>query len=283
MASHSGKSPEDVIGKNLFECFPDLPQSWLEKKLKGVFLLKNFAFTTWEQRPYLFKFYHNRPATSIVADMQQNCTFIPVKEKDGAVNTVCITISDVTDTSIFQLMLAQSKDLLEKQSQRDGLTNIYNRNFWESQLRVEVNRIRRHGQSLSVAMIDIDHFKRINDNLGHLAGDEVIRRVAKIIEACLRECDAAGRYGGEEFGATLVNTDKEGALVCGERIRLAIEQATISFNDTLIPVTASVGVATLSDAIADADELIDQADRALYTSKRAGRNRVTVYEPDKSD
>ena len=279
MASHSGKSPDDVIGKNIFESFPDLPKNWLEKKLKGVFLLKNFAFTTWEQRPFLFEFYHNRPATSIVANMQQNCTFIPVKDGNGEVNSICITIADVTDTSIFQMMLSQSRDQLERQSQRDGLTDIYNRNFWESQLRIEVNRNRRHGQNLSVAMIDIDHFKRINDNLGHLAGDEVIKRVAHIIRDCLRECDAAGRYGGEEFGATLVNTDAEGALVCGERIRVAIEKAKIQFHDTLIPVTASVGLATWNEKIVDADELIDQADQALYTSKRNGRNRVSAYTP----
>lgn len=105
MAIHSGKHSEDLIGKNLFESFPELPQKWLEKKIKNVFILKNYAFTSWEQRPYLFRFYHNRPITGGVDTMQQNCTFLPVKNAQEEVEYVCITLFDFTDTAIFEKKL----------------------------------------------------------------------------------------------------------------------------------------------------------------------------------
>ena len=105
MASHSGKHSEDLLGKNLFEVFPDLPVEWLKKKINNVFVLKNYAFTSWEQRPYLFQFQHNRPITGGVDAMQQNCTFLPVKNIQDEVEYVCITLSDFTDTAIFQQQL----------------------------------------------------------------------------------------------------------------------------------------------------------------------------------
>ena len=105
MAIHSGKHSEDLVGKNLFESFPELPQQWLEKKIKNVFILKNYAFTSWEQRPYLFRFHHNRPITGGVDTMQQNCTFLPVKNAQEEVEYVCITLFDFTDTAIFEKKL----------------------------------------------------------------------------------------------------------------------------------------------------------------------------------
>lgn len=105
MASHSGKHSEDLLGKNLFEAFPELPNEWLKKKINNVFILKNYAFTSWEQRPYIFQFQHNRPITGGVDTMQQSCTFLPVKNTQDEVEYVCITLFDFTDTAIFQQQL----------------------------------------------------------------------------------------------------------------------------------------------------------------------------------
>ena len=102
MATHSKHPAADVVGRNLFECFPELQQKWLERKIQGVFLLKNYAFTSWEQRPFLFRFHHNRPITGGVDAMRQNCTLLPLKNSRGEVELVCLTLADFTDTAMFQ-------------------------------------------------------------------------------------------------------------------------------------------------------------------------------------
>lgn len=115
MAMHSGHEVADVIGRNLFECFPELPRVWLEKKIRNVFLLKNYAFTSWEQRPYLFRFQHNRPVTGGVDAMQQSCTFLPVKGLGESVEHVCVTLFDFTDTAIFHRQLTHAIADLEQE------------------------------------------------------------------------------------------------------------------------------------------------------------------------
>ena len=102
MALHSQHTADETVGKNLFDCFPELPQKWLARKIDSVFVLGNYAFTSWEQRPFLFRFKHNRPITGGVDAMRQNCTLIPQKSNNGDVELVCITISDFTDTAMYQ-------------------------------------------------------------------------------------------------------------------------------------------------------------------------------------
>ncbi len=102
MAVHSGRAADEVLGQNLFDCFPELPRKWLEKKIQSVFVLKNYSFTSWEHRPYLFRFHHNRPITGGIDTMQQNCTFLPVRGDGENVNHVCVTIFDYTDTALYQ-------------------------------------------------------------------------------------------------------------------------------------------------------------------------------------
>ncbi|MDI1260006.1 ATP-binding protein [Aquabacterium sp.] len=112
MAMHSGMTAEEVKGRNLFECFPELPSKWLEKKIQNVFLLKNYAFTSWEQRPHLFKFPHNRSVTGGMESMRQNCTFLPVKQGE-AVDHVCVALFDYTETALFQKQLTTTIAALE--------------------------------------------------------------------------------------------------------------------------------------------------------------------------
>lgn len=115
MATHSQLSEEAVVGKNLFDCFPELPRKWLERKIESVFVLKNYAFTSWEQRPFLFRFHHNRPITGGVDAMRQNCTFLPQKNSSGEVDLVCVTLVDFTDTAMFQDRLTEAIAELEKE------------------------------------------------------------------------------------------------------------------------------------------------------------------------
>lgn len=279
MEMNSGRRAQEVVGRNLFEAFPELPKTWLEKKIQSVFLLKNFGFTSWEQRPYLFKFRHNRPVTGGVDCMRQDCTFVPVKDQDGQINHICVTLLDVTDTSIYQSQLKEARDRLSEASNRDGLTGVYNRRYLEQALAKEFARVKRYEGALSLIMVDIDHFKRVNDERGHLAGDEVIRRTAEILSSCIRESDTLGRYGGEEFAVLLPHTKLEGAVVLAERLRKCIAAHAVTFGNQSIPVTISVGVAELMPDTPNYEQLIQDADTALYQSKDGGRNRVTAFNP----
>ena len=153
----------------------------------------------------------------------------------------------------------------------DGLTKIANRRTFESTLEREVARATRSAEHLSLVMIDIDHFKRLNDEHGHQAGDEVLRNVAAALSCECRDFDTAARYGGEEFAVVLPGCGPDEARVIAERLRQAVAAAP-----SAVPITASAGVATYPAHAGDADTLVRAADDALYDSKRSGRNRTTV-------
>ena len=277
MENHSQKKSADVLGKNLFECFPELPKQWLERKIKNVFLLKNFSFTSWEHRPYLFRFQHNRPITGGVDYMRQNCTFLPIKDENDQFKYVCVTIFDATDTSIYEGMLKNAVKSLAEASNRDGLTELYNRRYLEQAMRRELGRTTRYGGTLSCVIVDLDFFKKINDTYGHVTGDEVLRAAAQTFSINLRASDTLGRYGGEEFVLILPETDSEGAMILADRLRIRLEETPIQIVGGAIHVTASIGVATYHDGIKDPETFLHEADTALYHSKRTGRNRVTLF------
>ena len=128
---------------------------------------------------------------------------------------------------------------------------------------------------LSVALLDLDHFKRINDTYGHSRGDEVLAAVATVLRSSLRESDFVGPYGGEEFLLLLPDTGRDQAVVVAEKVRVAV--ASLGLSEISQPVTASLGVATVPDDAGDADTLIRAADRALYAAKGNGRNRVELF------
>ena len=152
----------------------------------------------------------------------------------------------------------------------DGLTGIANRGTFQTVLAKELARSRRTGESVGLALLDLDHFKRLNDTHGHQAGDEVLRRVGGILDEFSRGFDTPARYGGEEFAIVLPHTTPEEGMQVAERLRQAIVSADIEPS-----VTVSIGVACFPDHAADDDELVRVADEALYASKGTGRNRVT--------
>ncbi len=279
MAVNSGREAHEVLGNNLFDSFSGLPEKWLRKKINSVFILKNFAFTGWEQRSYLFQFRHNRPVTGSTDFMMQNCTFLPIMGANGEVQAVCITVFDVTDISIYQNQLKDAMAKLEDMSIRDGLTEIYNRRYIETQLAAEFDRCRRYDGTMSAILFDLDHFKNVNDTYGHLAGDEVLRQVSKTLVDVLRTSDVAGRYGGEEFTVILPNTSLEGGMKSAERIRSAIEKLHIVFEGQHIPVTVSIGVTEFRKETKSHEAMLQEADTALYICKENGRNQSRAYDP----
>jgi diguanylate cyclase (GGDEF)-like protein len=280
MENHSGLRPDHVIGHGLFELFPEVPEKWLRRKAEAVFLLKNRAFATWEQRPYLLRFKNYRPITGPAEFMYQNTTLIPLVSVDGEVRHVGIIIYDVTDIAVSRRELETANEQLAALSRIDRLTQLYNRGYWEERLAEEFRRARRSGSPCSLVMFDIDHFKKVNDTYGHQAGDEVIRRTARELRETARATDICGRYGGEEFGVVLTDTDAEHATIFCERLRKRIEAEAVTHEANEIAYTISLGVAGLSEEVADYAAWLERADQALYQSKRGGRNRVSVFGKD---
>ncbi|NOX91173.1 MAG: diguanylate cyclase [Gammaproteobacteria bacterium] len=280
MEIHSERKADTVVGQNLFEAFPELPRKWLDRKIENIFILKNFSFTSWEQRPYLFKFAHNRPVTGGVDCMRQDCTLMPIKDDNSEVQYVCFTLFDATDTSIYQSKLEKTTEKLRELSNRDGLTRLFNRRYVEEALEKEFNRARRYNNKLSVILTDIDFFKKVNDMYGHLAGDEVLRIMSQRLASGLRGTDVLGRYGGEEFLVVLPETDMQGAHVLAERLRKIVQAEPVAVEGESLTINISLGISELRDNTAAYAQLIAEADLALYQSKKNGRNNTTLFQPD---
>ncbi|MEF2231861.1 MAG: sensor domain-containing diguanylate cyclase [Pseudodesulfovibrio sp.] len=163
---------------------------------------------------------------------------------------------------------------------RDGLTRIYNRHSFEERLVYEIKRRRRYNHDLSLLMVDLDHFKQVNDTYGHKAGDMVLRKMGEILTETFRTTDLAARYGGEEFVVLLPHTSERHAWNLAERVREAIETCTFSSEGQEFTVTASIGVASVeAGALTRDDDLIVKADKALYEAKHNGRNMVVISKP----
>ena len=277
MENHSGYFPREVKDKVLFKLFEEIPQDWFERKAQSVFLLKNKAFTIWEQRPYLFKFDSYRPVTGSAEFMYQNTTFIPLLSSTGEVSHLCLLIYDVTDNAVNKINLEQSNNELALLSQTDGLTGLLNRAHWTTCLYAEYKRWIRTQHVSSLVMLDIDHFKCINDTYGHLVGDQVIRDISALIQEYARETDIAGRYGGEEFALILVDTSSKNAYIFAERLRSAVEAMIVKYAGVEVNFTISIGVAELDVSVKSAENWIGKADSALYEAKNNGRNQVKIH------
>jgi diguanylate cyclase (GGDEF)-like protein len=176
-----------------------------------------------------------------------------------------------------------SNEMLKYIGLTDALTGVYNRRYLDRRLLEEIARARRQAYRLSCLYIDVDHFKQVNDTHGHQAGDDVLREVASRIKAELRMSDALGRFGGEEFVVLLIDADLDSANMVAQRIRASIaDQPFLLPDGEMLPVSVSIGVASLGDVEREqaiegvAQQLLAQADQALYEAKEAGRNRVVA-------
>ena len=156
----------------------------------------------------------------------------------------------------------------------DGLTQIYNKRYFLETLEREISRAHRYRRELTLMMMDIDHFKKINDTYGHLAGDYVLKQLASVIKARIRREDTMSRYGGEEFALVLPEVDQINAGQTAEKIRKLVEKTVFKFEDTKIPVTVSMGVSALDPETKDPNDFIKRADEKLYQAKNQGRNQV---------
>lgn len=192
----------------------------------------------------------------------------PLRRRNtGVTEGAVISHTNITDRKLVELKLARL-------AATDALTGIPNRRFFDQFSAIEFSRVARFGEPLSVLLIDLDHFKEVNDAHGHFAGDEVLRAVARAGFGVLRECDALARIGGEEFVCLLPGTDAAGAQVAAERLRLEIERLAIPLASATVSVTASIGVGTVAPDDRCIGDALRRADEALYLAKAAGRNCV---------
>jgi diguanylate cyclase (GGDEF)-like protein len=182
-------------------------------------------------------------------------------------------LESVADICAGAIKNAHHFQRAEQLAYLDGLTGIYNRRYFEQQISSEIERAARYEGRLAIIMIDIDNFKRLNDEFGHLLGDEVLRQVSTVFKQQLRKVDAVCRYGGEEFAVLMPQTSGGNALEVAEKLRRVVE--TFRFPGVPVKVTISAGVAEFPSNGRTRDELVAAADAALYASKETGRNRVS--------
>jgi diguanylate cyclase (GGDEF)-like protein len=234
---------------------------------------------------------------TVEAPFMRMYSSVPLVSSDGyAIGTLCVmntkpgclssTQRDMLRRLARQVMalielranekaLKESLRELEQQATTDELTGLHNRRSLMHRLKFEVARTRRFRTPLSAVMIDVDHFKQVNDRHGHLAGDEVLAGIGRLIRENIRVIDVAGRYGGEELCILLPNTPPEGARKFAETLRAKLEAQVHMDGERQVPVTASLGIGSFNHMdIDDADSLLRQADAALYRAKQNGRNRV---------
>lgn len=191
--------------------------------------------------------------------------------KDGDLILIGNTILKFVSTSSVE---SNYHEAIYRLATLDGLTQVFNKKYLLDKLESEFLRSRRYCRDLAVIIFDFDHFKKINDQYGHPAGDYILQRTASVIMKNMRKEDIFGRYGGEEFLIVLPETKLANASRLADKLRLLIQSLDYSYQKLSIRVTISCGVAALSQSMQSCKELIDQADGALYQAKRGGRNRV---------
>jgi diguanylate cyclase (GGDEF)-like protein len=195
-------------------------------------------------------------------------------ERNAFAETEVQSLESVADICASSIQNAHYVERVKRLAFLDGLTGIFNRRFFERRIMEEIERAKRYDSGMAVIMADIDQFKRLNDELGHLLGDEVLRQVSSLFNRQVRKIDVVCRYGGEEFAILLTQTSAEQALAVAEKLRRMVE--TWQFPGVRRTITISAGVAAFPQHGRTRDEIIRAADNGLYAAKQAGRNRVRL-------
>ena len=278
MQSYSGILSQNILGECLFDHFEELPRTWLETKLKTSADLETRSFSSWENRPYLFKFNNFSPVSNSSNLMFQDIVITPLRSLSGDVSHIAIQINDVSETARNRIHLRETNQHLSEISRKDGLTGLFNRAYWEQSLKEEFAQLKVIEESSSLVIFDIDHFKKVNDTYGHHTGDEVIRRTSSLLRKTARSSDICGRFGGEEFTVLLPHTNQEQANYFAERLRKRIEQEIVKVEEFLINYTISIGVCEYKSYFESHTQWLKSADAALYRAKESGRNQTCNHE-----
>lgn len=204
------------------------------------------------------------------------CTVAPIRDRRGRRVGAVLVFQDVTEKRLLSLQLAH-------QASHDGLTGLYNRAAFDSHLQRALEHARFSGAEHSLWYLDLDRFKLINDTCGHLAGDELLRQVAELLQSTLRPTDIAARLGGDEFGALLQDTRPEDSLATAEQFQRDLAGLRFRWQDRTFAVGSSIGLVPVTGAFASVAHLLSAADHACYVAKDKGRDRVQVYQADTAE
>jgi len=267
---------QDILNKNLCTVFPYINEKKLQRKAKTVLVTKNPSFLSLNTNRFLIDLPVSNITNTIFDSMQQDITILPY---DIEKQYICIYIYDNTLMCEINQKLEKANEELVDMSHRDPLTQIFNRRYFSEQSKkIKSFSQRNNNIPFSIITLDIDKFKKINDTYGHLVGDEVIIKVAHIIEAEVRTSDIVARFGGEEFVMLLQDCNLDDAYKVAEKVREDIEKTSISVHiDTEVKFTVSIGVAQFSEVDNNNIELtLSRADEALYKAKNIGRNKTVV-------
>ena len=270
MEDHSRLARSEVVGKNLAEIYPSMELSTLKRRANQVVTVGNVAFFDPRVQGQLFPFSSDQAFGSKVDYMPQRCMMAPLALETGP--ALCMAVIDETGSVSAELRLKQVHAELLERSRRDALTQVFNRAYFYERLANECRRAQRYPAELCVILLDLDHFKHINDTHGHLAGDTVLRAAADTLQRGIRDIDLLGRYGGEEFAILLPQTALAGAEQLADRLRVALEVTEVAWRGAVIRLTGSFGIA-LSTSPHEPDRLLSRADAALYVAKNRGRNQ----------
>ena len=200
-----------------------------------------------------------------------------ISDPSGRITHFVSVTEDISVRKAVEEKIRVLNSELEQLAMTDFLTGLFNRRFFIQRSTDEVKRAKRNAEPLALLMLDFDEFKKVNDTFGHETGDLALQQVASVMSTSLREIDILGRMGGEEFAVLLPNTSLEEALLLAERVRQSIENISFEKSKGLLKITASIGVAAFTDEMSDIDDLIRNADNALYQAKANGRNCVVAY------
>jgi diguanylate cyclase (GGDEF)-like protein/PAS domain S-box-containing protein len=273
----TGISKDEMLGKDPLQIFKEWPQ----------FL--NRMLVTEETREEVTL---SGEPTRIVELM-----VIPIKNKsDGALNGRVVVAHDITErkqaendlTDMNEILWGKIEEVeslraqLQEQAIRDPLTGLFNRRFFSEALEKEFSKAARENSSLSIILLDVDHFKKFNDTYGHKCGDFVLQSLAKFLDDNVRKGDIICRFGGEEFVVLMPNADADSAQERAELLRKQFEKTLFEYDDKTLKCTFSAGVASFPTHASQSELLLSRADQALYHSKANGRNCVTVYSVEKA-
>ena len=280
MQSYSGILSQNILGECLFDHFEDLPRRWLETKLKTSADLETRSFSSWENRPYLFKFNNFSPVSNSSNLMFQDIVITPLRSLSGEISHIAIQINDVSETARNRIHLRETNQHLSEISRKDGLTGLFNRAFWEQSLKDEFAQLKVIEGASSLVIFDIDHFKKVNDTYGHQAGDQCLQSVASAINRLIkRPGDLVARYGGEEIVCLLPATDREGTGYLMEELRSTIKALAIPHagaTDKSILTISLGGASTKPGHNNRPKDLLRRADKRLYKAKKDGRDRALI-------
>ena len=304
--SESKMTLDDFLSS--YDSFKRDPESKLNQIVKGIKIplredMGILALTILEGMPFEITTQEAKKRVDPEIQRNLNTDFfvtVPLKAKDKVVGAILvdnifnrkpITKSDVRMLTMFAShagLAIENSRLYEETvylSNTDWLTKLWNYGKFHQNLSNELERAQVNNTSVSFVMIDVDNFKRYNDTLGHLKGDDALRQIATVMKSRSRKCDIAARYGGEEFSIVMPGTSKENARLFAERLRADIENlfADESGSDSATRLTVSCGIATYPEDATYKSDLISRADIALYEAKNAGKNKTCLYTSDMED